>query len=107
MITGGFFDFSEIFDSTEIFDTDDGSVTMAGPMNVKRFEHGMGTVTINGEDRLVVFGGRSDEDAWLDSVELYNTQTQQWEITTIKLKEPKADFAFLEVKVGDIISELQ
>ena len=104
MITGGCFDFMETFDSTEIFDTDDGSITMASPMNVKRSGHGMGTFTINGEDRLAVFGGRSNGNDWLDSVELYNTQTQKWEITTVKLKEPKADFAFLEVKHGNISS---
>ena len=93
--------------STEIFDTDDGSVKMASPMNMKRSGHGMGIVTINGEERLAVFGGASGSYTYLDSVELYNAKTKQWETTTIKLKEPKADFAFLEVKVGDIISELQ
>ena len=101
MITGGH------TDSTEIFDTDDGSVTMASSMNMKRAGHGMGTVTINGQDRLAVFGGDSGSCTWLDSVELYNTKTQQWEATNIKLKEPKASFALLEVKLGDIISELK
>ena len=101
MITGGH------TDSTEIFDTDDESVTMASPMNVKRAGHGMGTVTINGEDRLAVFGGDSGNSTWLDSVEIYNTKTKEWENTTMKLNEPKAQFAFLHVKLGDIISELE
>ena len=45
----------------------------------------MGVVTINGEERLAVFGG-SDGNNDLDSVELYNTQTEKWETTDIKLK---------------------
>ena len=108
MITGGFYgSVPNCYDSVEIFDTDDGSVTMASPMNEKRSGHGMGIVTINGEERLAVFGGASGSCTYLDSVELYNTQTEQWETTTIKMKEPKADFAFLEVKYGDIFSELK
>ena len=104
MITGGRNNRKEICDSTEIWDTDDGSVTMASPMNIKRAGHGMGTVTINGEDRLAVFGGNSGVLDWLDSVELYNAKTKKWETTTLKLKESKASFALLEVKLGDIIS---
>ena len=44
-------------DSTEVLDTEDGSITMASPMNSKRYAHGMGVVTIDGEDRIAVFGG--------------------------------------------------
>ena len=51
MITGGY----DMLDSAEILDTEDGSVTMASPMNTKSFLHGMGVVTINGKDRLAVF----------------------------------------------------
>ena len=69
MIAGGYW-----LDSTEILDTEDGSVTMASPMNSKRLNHGMGVVTINGEERLAVFGGHDGNDE-LDSVELYNSQT--------------------------------
>ena len=51
MLTGG------NSSSTEVLDTEDGSVTMATPMNSKRIAHCMGVVTINGIDRLAVFGG--------------------------------------------------
>ena len=54
MITGGYSDGS--LDSTEVLDTEDGSITMASPMNSKRTGHGIGVVTINGKDRLAVFG---------------------------------------------------
>ena len=74
---------------------------MASDMNSKRFSHGMGVLTINGQDRLAVFGGNSDHTSYtlLDSVELYNTRTEKWEKTDIKLTEPKRSFGFLELKL--------
>ena len=65
MITGGYD--NGYLDSTEVLDTERGSVTMACPMNSKRFGHGMGAITINGENRLAVFGGWERRNA-LDSV---------------------------------------
>ena len=97
MISGG-------HDASEILDTLDGSVTMASPMNFGRQGHGMGVLTIDGEERLVVFGG-DDGDRKHDSVELYNTKTDKWETTNIKLKMPRNDFGFLKVKLSDIISK--
>ena len=93
-------------DSTEILDPEDGSVTMASPLKSKRFYHGMGVVTINGENRVTVFGG---SDGWnkLDSVELYNTQTEKWETSDFKLSGAKSGFSFLTVKLEDILSNLQ
>ena len=103
-------------DSTEILDTEDGSVTMmASPMNSKRDGHGMGVVTINGKDRLAVFGGYNgrkelfggwDGRIYLDSVELFNTQTEKWESSAFKLNKAKFRFSFLTVKLGDILSKL-
>ena len=103
MITGGYSD--GVLDSTEIFDTKGGSVTMASPMNSKRWQHGMGFVTINGKDRLAVFGGH-DGRSRLDSVELYNTLTEKWETSDFTLSEVKSAFSFLTVKLGDILSNL-
>ena len=102
IITGGFsYDY---LDSTEILDTDFGSVTMGSPMNSKRDGHGMGIVTINGEDRVTVFGGSDGKK--LDSVELFNTQTEKWETADFKLSEPRVGFGFLPIKLGDILSQL-
>ena len=102
MITG-----NDYLDSTEILDTKDGSVTMASPMNVQRSDHGMGVVTINGEERLAVLGGYNFIcGLFLDSVEVYNTQTGEWETTDIKLKEANAIFGFLCVKLTEVISHL-
>ena len=75
-------------------------------MNSKRYGHGMGVVTINGEDRLAVFGGDDGRNE-LDSVELYNTETEKWEMTDFKLSEAKSGFSFLTVNLGDLLSNLQ
>ena len=68
----------------------------------------MGVVTINGEDKVAVFGGlespkRGNE---LDSVELYNTHTENWEMSDLKLSEPKYGFGFITIKLGDILCQL-
>ena len=65
----------------------------------------MGVVTINGENRLAVFGGY-DGGKNLDSVEFYNAQTEKWEMTDLKLSEAKWGFSFLTIKLGDILSQL-
>ena len=88
-----------------MLDTEDGSITMASPMNYKRAAHGIGVVTINGEDRLAVFGGL-DERNYFDSVEFYNTHTEKWEMTDFTLSEAKYGFGFLTIKLGNILSQL-
>ena len=104
MITGGRFNFYYL-DSTEVLDIESGSVTMASPMKSKRVDHGMDVIAINGEDRFAVFGGRDGRN-YLDSIELYNTQTGKWEMTDFKLREAKFGFGFLAIKLGVILSKL-
>ena len=104
MVTGGRCN-SIYLDSTEVLDTEDGSVIMASPMNSKRVAHGMGVMTINGENKLAVFGGYDGRNG-LDSVELYNNQTEKWETADFKLKEARSRFGFLTIKLGDILSQL-
>ena len=104
MITGGYS--YGILDSTEVLDTEDGSVTMASPINSKRFMHGMGIITINGENKLAAYGGYDGRN-YLDSVELYNAQMEKWEMTDFKLSKANFGLSFLTVKLGDILSNLQ
>ena len=106
MIAGGFGDDEDFLNTTEILDTVNGTITMATPMNSKRYTHGMGVLTIKGEDRLAVFGG-FDGNTWLDTVELYNAKTEKWHTSDIKLNAGKSDFGFLTVKLSDVFSELQ
>ena len=91
--------------STEIIDTEDGSITTGSSMNFKRSLHGMGVVTINGINRLAVFGGYNGK-SYLNSVELYNTQTEKWETTDFKMPERKKGFSFLTANLADIDSKL-
>ena len=105
MVTGGMDTRFERLDSTEIIDIEDGSVIMASPMKCKRVGHGMGIVTINGVNRLAVFGG-SNGKGYDDTVEIYNTETQKWETTDLKLGEPKTAFGFLSVKLSDFNSKM-
>ena len=113
LISGGTYKYYNLqqiknLNSTEIIDTKDGSVAMtSSPMNVHRANHGMGVVTINGQDRLAVFGGRyHDKGDELDCIELYNIKTEKWENAEIKLNEPKELFGFLPIKLSDVISKL-
>ena len=89
-------------DSTEIIDIENGTITMGSPMNSKRANHGMGVVTIENKDRLIVFGGEQFDYHTLDSVEVYNTKTEKWETTGIKLKNKNAHFGFLTVNLAQI-----
>ena len=73
----------------------------------------MGVITLYDEEKLAVFGGTSftiGKDSsmkYLDCVEVYDTHTESWEITDIKLSKPIAELAFLNVKLGDIVSQLK
>ena len=112
IVTGGALRYNNLFGkgiktSTEIIDTEDGDVTMiSSSMNICRAYHGMGVVTINGQDQLVVFGGRNDQGEKLNSVELYNIKTEKWENAEIKLNEPQGNFGFLTIKLSDVFSKL-
>ena len=102
-------DFGETLESTEIFDTEDRTITMASPMNHKRDAHGIGTITVQGEDRVAVFGGTSrNNGSWisLDNLELYNPQIDVWELSKIKLKEKYDEVTCVTVKLGKILSKI-
>ena len=105
MVSGGFNSKDYQLDSTEIIDVEDGSVTMASPLNSKRNAHGMGVITFEGKERLVVFGG-SGRSGTQDSVEVYDHQTERWETIDIKLREPKSRFGFLNLKLSDVLPNL-
>ena len=104
MITGGYY-----LDSTEILNIDDESIVLASPLNSIRCNHGMGIVTMNGIDRLATFGGekRAVELDFRNTVEIFNTQTEKWENSDMKLTKPRGYFGFHTVKLSTILSDLQ
>ena len=113
MITGGFNEKDNRLNSTEILDPYTGTVTIASPMNTNRDSHGIGIITLYDEEKLAVFGGTSftlGKDSnlkYLDCIEVYNDQTGLWDTTDIKLSKPNMEFSCLDIKLKDIISQLQ
>ena len=95
LVTGGV-GHEEDLNQTEIIDTETGTVTMAGLMNVPRRYHGMGIVEFNGEQRVAVFGGYFGRVN--NSVELFDTKTQKWEFADeLKLNIPRMSFGFVSI----------
>ena len=105
IITGGCnLEYSSM-SSTEILDTENYSITMAqNQMDMGRSHHGIGIITINDEERLAVFGGI--DVRWgtgpLNSVEIYNANTQKWEMSDMKFSGKRYAFGFLNVKLKDV-----
>ena len=76
----------------------------------------MGVVTVNGEDRLAVFGGYNGRNR-IESVELYDALTGKWETPTIRVPKARDSqgknlgflscaFGFLTIKLGELVSKL-
>ena len=84
------------------------SVDSVNSMYCLRSRYGDAIVTINNEDRLIVFGGKEFFDPTdysnrtVDTVEVYNTETEKWETTGMKLKNKNAEFGFLTVNLAQI-----
>ena len=75
LITGGAYEMG-MTRICEVIDIENGGeVSFVSSMSQDRCEHGIGTLKINNEERLAVFGG-CDETY----VELFNVQTENWEI---------------------------
>ena len=108
IITGGMLRFStDSLCSTEIFDPQDGSITTASYMEFERSFHGIGLITINDKEQLAVFGGVDTQfSLGADRFEVYNTKTGTWEISSIKMKNHTSSFAYLSVRLGDILPKL-
>ena len=85
------------FATSEIIDVGTRSVTEGPPMNSRRLAHGIGVLNIDNLDRVAVFGGFDGTD-YLKSVEMYNHQTQTWELTNFELSEGKCAFGFMTIK---------
>ena len=77
-------------------------------MNAKRKLHGIGILplgvsTVGNKDKIIVFGGKEDDDSVFDSIEVYDEYNQQWELlTNTKLAQAKHGFGFLSIKSSDI-----
>ena len=100
LITGGFN--GGTLDTTEIIDIPTLSVTNAAQMKSKRYEHGMGIMTIDGEEKVVAFGVEFGNGVFVDLFEVYHANTNSWELLNINLSEGKNHFGYVTIKEGDI-----
>ena len=97
IVTGGIFGHHRNC-ITEIIDTEDGSVTIGGSLNIGRSVHAMGIITIEGKERLAVLGGVNGHRVFEDTIEIYDVEKDQWEMANIKLDKPKLSFGCVTVK---------
>lgn len=91
IITGGESAYPKMdnLDSTEILNIETGDITMAAPMNFKRREHGIGILSLENQDRVVVFGGVGQGNSAMKTVEVYITENDTWQMTDIELHTSK------------------
>ena len=107
IVTGGEDEEGNPNDSTKILHVqDDGEIipSNATSMNVKRNGHGIGLFTIQGEERIAVFGG-FDFDA-LDSIETFNYKSGKWELSEFKLSKRNNYFGSVSLPNDFILSML-
>ena len=100
IITGGEL-YLNYLKSTEIINVETKDVFEGARMNSKRYKHGIGVLDIDGQERIVVFGGSffdGEKLHYLKSVEVYNAKTQKWERTSMALSKGKYQFGFLTIK---------
>ena len=106
IVTGG----ADSDKSSEILDIVNGTVSISNPTNYLRSFHGIGDISINGQERLAVFGGRSNNtssSSYYRSIEVYDPETQKWKRNnSIKLDKPRYICRFLNVKLADIYQSI-
>ena len=77
--------------------------SVASPMNMHRWGHGIGVLTIRNKDELIIFGGMSAFTGLpMDSIEAYDAKTQTWKRIDKKLSKPKQTFGYLTIKEDDL-----
>ena len=71
------------------------------PHQIGRKSHGLGEIHINGQLTLAAFGGTDSSFNQLDSIEIFDNDTQTWSVSeTFKLEEKKTNFGFLSVSTN-------
>ena len=92
------------YDITEVIDLSMKTTHIAGNLITPRQNHGMSVMKIGSTFKLITFGGESTEgDGLLDSIEVWNSQTETWELPHLenfKLKDKVSRFSTLTVFNG-------
>ena len=99
LIAGGMGEKTSYLKSTEIIDLYENgtmSIRKSADLNTPRHSHGMGIINIENLATVVVFGG-SSKSGTLDSVEIWDDASETWNISNLKLKQARSEFAFTSV----------
>ena len=103
IVTGGCnFITRDLVKSTEIMDLSTGKSWFGGDLNVGRVGFGMAFLYLEGKRRILVFGGKSAEfenPVLFDSIEIWNDETNQWDMSNMKLKEKNSNFGFTSMPI--------
>ena len=93
-ITGGWYGLK----SVDILTLDPFTISKGAELNVGREIHGLGSIHHQGKLTMAAFGGEDSNLNDLDSVEVFEENTNTWTLlTTLKLSENKESFGFLSV----------
>ena len=85
---------STVLDLTEIYDIEKECSEMAGNLNIKRQDHGIGIIKKNGKSTVIAYGGISSDGESLSSIEEWNDKEKKWVVSQLTTKEPKHTFGF-------------
>jgi hypothetical protein len=91
VIAGGV-DRSGYLGSTEVLNLSTRTIVYAGDLNSPRAWFHMATITMNGEQTLLAFGGRMGRSSYLNSVEHFNTTTNTWTFASTGMVEARWQF---------------
>lgn len=92
------------YDYTEVIDLSSKTSRIAGNLNIPRQNHGMSIMKIGKEFKLVAFGGEYDQ-CLLDSIEIWNTSSETWELSnTLKLRNKSTRFSTATVFNGQFLN---
>ena len=101
IITGGEDCANNELDSTEIIDIETGIIKHAAAMNFKRSYHGIGILTLENIERVVVFGGFGN--GYTNSIEAFDPERETWDIIDVSLIQSRSSFGYLTVRKDNIM----
>ena len=89
----------EYLNSVEIINIETGTVTLSSPMIIKRAAHGIGTLNIKNQPRIVISGGINNSGTRSKkSIEIFDEETLKWKLLDdITMNEAKDDFGYLAI----------
>jgi hypothetical protein len=99
VIAGGFG--SGYLRSTEVLNLTTRTIVYAGDMNSARAGFHMATITMNGQETLLAFGGHSGPSAQ-NSVEQFNTNNNTWTLAPAGMEEARFYFSTVIVP-GEVV----